>query len=164
MYTGGVLQVTADLKNLAAMRTFVENQVAALGADPNVVSDLALAADEVVTNVIVHGYGGNPGVIEIEVRQEGADAIVLVRDSAPPFDPTNVSPPDLNAPLEERQPGGLGIFLVRQFTDQVLYCPTPQGGNELILKRKIAREVAKHESDSDSNARAGAGDCSGCAG
>jgi len=136
MNTGYSLCLAAELENLAVMRNFVQKSVTALGVDPAVVSDLVLAADEAVTNVIVHGYQGRRGTIEIEVKQEAMDVLVHVRDDAPPFDPSSVPSPDLTRPLEERSPGGLGIYLIRQYVDEVIHHITPQGGNELILKTR----------------------------
>jgi serine/threonine-protein kinase RsbW len=132
------LCLAAELENLAMIRNFVRESAAALGVDPTVVSDLVLAVDEAATNVIVHGYQGRQGTIEIEVAREAMDVVVRMRDDAPPFDPTSAPSPDLIQPLEERTPGGLGIYLIRQYMDEVIHCITPQGGNELILRKGIS--------------------------
>lgn len=135
---GGPLCLAAELENLAVIRNFVRDSATALGVDPAVVPDLLLAADEAATNVIVHGYQGRQGTIEIEVAREAMDVVIHVRDNAPPFDPTSAPSPDLTRPLEERSPGGLGIYLIRQYMDEVIHRITPLGGNELILKKEIA--------------------------
>jgi len=137
MTTDGVLHTVADLHNLAPIRDFVEHRAAALGAPPSIAADLVLATDEAVTNVIEHGYRGQRGALEIEVRREAQDVVIFVRDHAPPFDLTSVPAPDLNIPLDEREPGGLGIFLIRQYTDQVSHRVMSQGGNELVLRKSI---------------------------
>jgi anti-sigma regulatory factor (Ser/Thr protein kinase) len=64
--TGRSLCLAAELENLAAIRNFVQESAAALGVDQAVISDVVLAADEAVTNVILHGYQGRQGTIEIE--------------------------------------------------------------------------------------------------
>jgi serine/threonine-protein kinase RsbW len=143
MNTGYSLCLAAELENLAVMRNFVQKSATALGVDPAVISDVVLAADEAVTNVIVHGYQGRQGTIEIKVEWEAMDVLVHVRDDAPPFDPTSVPSPDLTRPLEERSPGGLGIYLIRQYVDEVIHRITPQGGNELILKKGITTRGGK---------------------
>ena len=137
MNTGYSLRLAAELKNLAVIRSFVQESAAVLDVAPAIISDLLLAVDEAATNVITHGYRGQQGTIEIEVKREAVDVVVHVRDNAPPFDPTNVPAPDLTRPLEERSPGGLGIYLIRQYMDEVIYRLMPQGGNELILKKRI---------------------------
>ena len=143
MNVRGSLCLAAELENLAAIRDFVRASTAALGVDPQVASDVVLAVDEAVTNVIVHGYRGRPGTIQVEVAREATDVVVRLRDHAPPFDPTSAPPPDLARPLEERPPGGLGIYLMRQTMDEVVYRLTPQGGNELILKKKLSTARSK---------------------
>ncbi len=133
-----LLHVKADVKNLAEIRRFVEETAAALGVEPDLVPKLQLAVDEAATNIIVHGYRGQAGPIEIEMQRNGAELVIRLRDGASPFDPTTVPPPDLTQPLEKRTPGGLGIHLIRQAVDKLSYTPLPQGGNELSLIKKIA--------------------------
>lgn len=138
MDRGAGLRVVANLENLGAIRDFVRARGVALGVGPDVVSDLVLAVDEAVTNIIVHGYGGQPdtpGNVELELTREEADVVVSIRDKAPAFDPTRVPAPNLVQPLEKRSPGGLGIYLIRQYMDEVSYRTTPDGSNELILKK-----------------------------
>ena len=50
--------------------------------------DLILAVNEVATNIVVHGYRGQPGAIEIELRRQGDAIEIRLRDQAPLFDPT----------------------------------------------------------------------------
>jgi len=136
------LHIAAELENLAVIRRFVEKSATALGADPAATSDVVLAADEAATNVMVHGYRGQPGTIEIEVSRMGDALVVCLRDRAAPFDPTTVPPPDLNRPLEERSPGGMGIYLMRHLVDEVTYHATPQGDNLLTLVKRGLHETS----------------------
>jgi serine phosphatase RsbU (regulator of sigma subunit)/anti-sigma regulatory factor (Ser/Thr protein kinase) len=128
-----VLRVAAELPNLALIRHFVAEQGAALGAAIDAVDDMILAVEESAANIVLHGYGGQGGEIEVEVRLEGNALIVSLRDEAPLFDPRDVSPPDLSLPLEQRPLGKLGIYLVSQLVDQVNHAARPGGGNELTL-------------------------------
>ncbi len=65
--------------------------------------------------------------------------MIRLRDLAPVFDPTRVPPPDLSVPLFDRQPGGLGIHLMRQSVDELRHRPRPGGGNELIMVKRGLR-------------------------
>jgi serine/threonine-protein kinase RsbW len=143
MSAKGSLCVAAELKNLAVIRNFAQERATELGIDPGVIADLLLAADEAATNVIVHGYRGQQGMIEIEVAQEAMEVVIRLRDDAPPFDPTSAPSPDLARPLEERPIGGLGIYLIRQYMDEVIHRVKPQGGNELILRKEIVTGRSK---------------------
>jgi serine/threonine-protein kinase RsbW len=135
--TSFVVRVAAKLENLAIIRGFIRLTGVTLGADRDEISDLVLAVDELATNVIVHGYRGESGPLEVEVDREGDMLVVHLRDEAPPFDPTSVPPPDLTIPLEERPLGGLGIHLTRKHVDEISHQALPEGGNELTLKKRI---------------------------
>jgi len=132
------LRISAELKQLVVIRRFIEETAAAFKADPSAILDILQAVDEAATNIIVHGYRGQPGTIEIEIRREGDSLLVRLRDQATPFDPTAVPPPDLTLPLEKRPLGGMGIYLARQLMDEMTHRVTSQGGNELTLVKKTA--------------------------
>jgi len=127
------------LDDLAEMRRFVEEVAAAGTGEPDAVADMLLAMNEATTNLVQHGYRGKPGIIEIEVGYEGEALVVCVRDWSPPFDPVRVPDRDLTVPLEERPPGGLGITMMRQLTDELIYHHGPDGANELMLIKMGAR-------------------------
>jgi anti-sigma regulatory factor (Ser/Thr protein kinase) len=133
--SGATLRISADLKNLAAIREFVQASAAKMKADPAAVMDMLQAVDESATNIIVHGYRGRQGIIEVEVGRDGSALIVRLRDQATLFDPTRVPTPDLGLPLDQRPFGGMGVYLTRRLTDRVTYRVTPQGGNELSLTK-----------------------------
>jgi len=131
------LRVAAKLENLAAIRRFVEEAATALGIDLATVTNTVLAVDEAASNIVVHGYQRQPGTIEIEVKR-GRDALVIcLRDEASPFDLTSIPAPDLTVPLEQRATGGMGIHLIRQIMDKVTHRVTSQGGNELLLMKRL---------------------------
>lgn len=127
------LVITAHVRYLVVVRRFVQEAAAGLGAAQRVIDDLIQAADELAANVILHGYQGAPGELEVEVQPAGAGLAVVLRDRAPVFDSTKRPAPDLTAPLEERPVGGLGIYLSRKLTDELRHSERPDGGNELTL-------------------------------
>lgn len=137
-----ILHVTAELTHLEAVRGFVEEGVRSLQADENTAFALAHAVDECVTNIIEHGYGQQPGPIEIEIERVGDTLTIELRDRAPLFDPTGVPVPDLTLPLEQREPGGLGVYLARRLVDEMRYRALPDGGNELTLIKHISAVAA----------------------
>jgi serine/threonine-protein kinase RsbW len=127
------LCIAAELENLSVVRDFVAQQAMIHGADQSALYDLILAVDEAVTNIVVHGYRGQVGTIEIAVRREGDALLVCLHDQAAPFDPNGIPPPDLSLPLEERPIGGIGVYMMKQLVDRVIHRVSPQGGNELTL-------------------------------
>jgi serine/threonine-protein kinase RsbW len=132
-----VLQVSAALENLRAIRRFVDEEAHRAGFAGQRIDDLVLAVDEAATNIVMHGYRDRAdtvgAVIEVEVVFREPVLSVCLRDQAPPFDPTAVPVVDKLPPLTERGPGGLGIFLIRKTMDEVRYRRTPDGWNELTL-------------------------------
>jgi anti-sigma regulatory factor (Ser/Thr protein kinase) len=129
------LRISAEVPNLVAVLRFVEATAAALQVNRDVIDDMLQAVDELVTNIIVHGYHEQAGNVEIGVSLEGDALVVRLCDQAPLFNPTLVPPPDLTLPLEKRRFGGLGIYLARQFVDSMTYRITSEGGNELTLRK-----------------------------
>jgi serine/threonine-protein kinase RsbW len=81
-----------------------------------------LALEELVTNVINHGYKGLADQrIAVEVIIGPDEVTARVEDWGPPFDPLQAPSPDTAAPLDEREVGGLGIHLSKQMLDGLTY-------------------------------------------
>ena len=99
----------AKLKHLEDIRRFVDSEMSALNVHPDVTYDILLSTTEAITNIILHGYNGEEGLIEIEVKHRDDSVAVYLRDEAPQFDPTQIPTPDLTLPLEDRPVGGMGI-------------------------------------------------------
>jgi serine/threonine-protein kinase RsbW len=134
---GEKLVIEAEVRNLPKIRGFVEAWATAQQAKRNAVDDLILAVDESATNIMVHGYKGQPGVIEISLDLDHDEMVVQIEDQARLFDPTNIPPPDLTLPLELRAEGGLGVYLARKFVDMYSYRVTEDGRNELTLRKRL---------------------------
>jgi anti-sigma regulatory factor (Ser/Thr protein kinase) len=138
------LRVPADLERLAEIRQFVREAAATADAPIDCLDDLVQAVDEAATNVIVHGYRGRPGDLDISVGFDGVGFVVTLEDEAPAFDPTTRPEPDLSVPPERRRPGGMGVHLIRAATDELTWQPRPGGGNTLRLVRARTKP---HEED-----------------
>jgi len=81
-----------------------------------------LALDEVVTNVVRHGFEDATGQeLSAVLTVSGGELTTVVTDGGRAFNPLDAPPPDLTAPLSERTLGGLGIHLVRSLMDNVEY-------------------------------------------
>jgi serine/threonine-protein kinase RsbW len=131
------LQVTADLEALKEVRHFVEKTAVARINNPQTISDIVLAVDEALTNIIRHGYNNQPGKIEITISCQQNQFTIRLYDWSANFDPTQVALPDLDTPLSQRKPGGMGVHIMRQLTDDLQYQILPDGRNELTLIKEI---------------------------
>jgi len=129
---------SAILTNLAGIRCFVEQAARHWQVPEMATGDVVQAVDEAATNIILHGYAGQEGLVEVEMEHQDNVLVVRLRDQAPQFDPTTISSPDLRLGLEQRRPGGLGIYFIRQLVDRMQYRIPAQGGNELTLVKLLS--------------------------
>ncbi len=131
--------IPAELDRLAEIRAVVRDVAHGCEAPADCIDDLVQAVDEAATNIIVHGYRGAQGTIELTAELVSGDIVFTLEDTAPPYDPTTVPPPDLTVPPAQRRPGGMGVHLMRLATDSLVHRPRPGGGNILTLTRARAR-------------------------
>ena len=85
---------------------------------------LRLAVIELVTNSITHGYceAGLCGTVELRAEIDDRELTLVIEDTAIPYDPTQTpAPDDLDAPVDERKIGGLGVYLALQDVDSFRY-------------------------------------------
>lgn len=138
------LHIATDAQDIAALRTFIEQAAQSLGIAAESMYTLMLVVEELGLNIAAYGYGGRPGPVELTLEDSGDAVVLRLRDQAPPFDPTQLPPPDITLPLELRDAGGLGVHLVRRLMDDMQYRALPGGGNELTLtKRGIVRMIER---------------------
>ena len=121
-----LLTLPATLDALGAIGSYVRDAAERAGLDRQAAYNLRLAVDEIATNIIVHGYeeAGLTGEIVMQGEIAANGVTITLEDSGIPFDPLSRELPsdeDLARPLEEREPGGLGIFLVVKGVDEFRY-------------------------------------------
>ena len=127
-----------DVKDISVIVKEVTETAVALGSDLEAANDIALALYEALANSSIHGYQRQPGYVEIGIHQRSEDLFVCLRDQAPLFDPMVVPIPDTSLPLVQRGFGGMGIHMMRNFTDELRYQVTDADQNEVILIKKRA--------------------------
>ena len=131
------LTLKSQLDDMAMLWPWVEAIVAEYAISPDMAFTIHLCLEEAISNVIRHGYGGQPGyTLTVDYASPNAHEFVFtVEDQAPPFDP-------LDAPLIEEQPepspedllrpGGRGILLMRRFASSIAY-QRLANGNRLTI-------------------------------
>lgn len=96
-----------------------------------------LAIDEIVTNIIRHGYDTSEvRQIKVEVELRGKEVTARIEDDGREFSPVAHPPVDCSKPMEERQLGGLGIHLVRSLVTRMEY-QREGGKNVLTLIKRV---------------------------
>ncbi len=85
---------------------------------------LSLCLEELLTNVVMHGDGQGSRIpsISLTIIRVDNEIQVTIEDDGRPFDPTNAAEPDIDALLEDRPIGGLGVHLVRELAHRFDYC------------------------------------------
>jgi len=134
-------QTTLTLKNDISEVERVMSIVAGLCArnsiPPETEYDLNLAMDEMIANVAKHAYPeGGEHLFTVQITLSPEEFIATIEDDGMEFDPTRHPTPNLDAPLEERKQGGLGIHLVRQIMSSVNY-QRLAGKNVVTLRKKL---------------------------
>jgi anti-sigma regulatory factor (Ser/Thr protein kinase) len=126
-----------DLTKIGRMSDWIEQFGSRHGLPPDVVFQLNLALEEIVTNVIMYAFDDEKEhIVGVDLSIKDNKIVAEVKDEGIPYDPTGVQPPDVDAPLEERSVGGLGVHLVRELMDDVSYARVGNK-NLLCLKKRI---------------------------
>lgn len=134
-------QTTLILKNevseLDRVMSFVSDLCTRNSISPEIEYDLNLALDEMIINVTQHAFAkGEEHFYTLQITLTPEEFTACIEDDGKEFNPLNHPAPDLDAPLEQRKEGGLGIFLVRQIMTSVEY-QRVAGKNLLTLKKKL---------------------------
>jgi serine phosphatase RsbU (regulator of sigma subunit)/anti-sigma regulatory factor (Ser/Thr protein kinase) len=115
------LRLPARLESLNEFLNFVSDRSAESGFSSSRTKEIQLAVEEAVVNIVRHAYADSLG--EIELRwMKGADpgqVAIEIEDAGVPFDVRSASAPNLQAGLDDRKVGGLGVFFIRQIADEV---------------------------------------------
>ena len=116
------LSLAARLEHLPRFQEFIVQQAIRLGLPREQLAEVELLTDEILSNIIKYGYADQGGEIEV-TRGATPEGRLYIRfsDHGTPFNPLAAADPDVTLPLTERDPGGLGIFLVKQLADRVAY-------------------------------------------
>jgi anti-sigma regulatory factor (Ser/Thr protein kinase) len=131
---------SAELSQLHPIIEWIRCELVSLRLDKTVLGKIELALEEAVVNVVHHAYKHQKGTLEIQlVHQKGERSIhITVCDRGPPFNPLeHATTFDPLASLEERDIGGLGIFLMKQYMDDIRYMRQGET-NLLTLTKQIA--------------------------
>ncbi|WP_026317837.1 ATP-binding protein [Algicola sagamiensis] len=116
------LSCSAKMDNLHTLLEYAGKFADQLGVDDEKRLQLELALEEILVNIICYAYQPPPGEIELacDKKQDNSLEVTIV-DAGIPFNPLGQNTPDINASLEERDAGGLGIFLATKMVDDIHY-------------------------------------------
>lgn len=133
------LEIESKVENLPVIGDFLAEAMNQLDIEPATASRVQLVVDEACTNVIKHAYSEWKGLITLVLELVDNDLIITIRDRGKPFDPSSVPSPDLEADLDERKIGGLGIYFMRELMDEISYNFDVERGNQIKMKKRLSR-------------------------
>jgi serine/threonine-protein kinase RsbW len=115
-----------------------------VGLDESDRQAAVLVLDELLCNTISYGYeDSRPDVIVLELDIVDDNLQIRITDAGAAFNPFERADPDLDLPLEQREPGGLGIYLVKKFMDEYSY-DYSDGHNIVCLRKKLATSADRN--------------------
>lgn len=143
----GRIALKNDLAEIPRLADELQTFAAANQVSDGTLFAVNLALEELITNTISYGFSdGGEHLITIALALDGDDLCVRVEDDASAFNPLECAEPNLDAPIEERAVGGLGVHLVRTLMDDVRY-ERVEGRNILSMRKRATDGGAPHSQD-----------------
>lgn len=132
------LIMDAAIENITQAIDFVNEQLQASACPERARVQIDIAVDELLSNIAHYAYYPEAGlaVIRVEVLKEPLSVVISFIDNGKPYDPLEKEDPDITLSMEEREIGGLGIYMVKKSMDEISY-EYKDGQNILRIKKKI---------------------------
>ncbi len=117
------LTVNAKLDALPQVLSFIDERLENASCSPKAQMQIDIAAEEIFVNIAHYAYEHDDGsaVISVNIEGEPAEAVIEFKDHGKAFDPLAKADPDTTLSAEERQIGGLGIYMVKKSMDDTKY-------------------------------------------
>lgn len=128
--------IDAKLENLPAVTEFVIDALEGRDCPMKVTMQMELVIEEIFVNVASYAYKNNAGKITVcrSFDEEPRAINLIFADAGTPYNPLEHKDPDTSLGAEEREVGGLGIFLVKKNVDEIFY-KYEDGQNILTVKK-----------------------------
>ena len=132
------LTVAATVENIDTVTDFVNEQLEALDCPMKAQMQIDIAIDELFGNIAHYAYNPKVGqaTVRVEVIENPLAVTITFIDNGVPYDPLAKADPDTTLSAEEREIGGLGIYMVKKSMDDITY-EYKDGQNILTIKKKI---------------------------
>lgn len=131
------LTVEAKIENIGRVTEFVKEELLKCGCSKKSLRQINIAIDELFGNIARYAYPKKLGTATVKIEVERfVSAIITFVDKGIPYNPLEQADPDVTLGAEEREIGGLGIFIVKNSMDDVKY-EYKDGQNILTIKKII---------------------------
>lgn len=117
------IRVEAKVHNLEEVQQFVEEQLTELGCPARVLTQVSIAVEEIFVNIASYAYDRDGGFAQIqtEIISNPRKIQISFEDTGVPYNPLAKEDPDTTLAADQRQIGGLGIFMVKKSMDEMTY-------------------------------------------
>ena len=132
------LTIAATVENIETVTDFVNEQLEALDCPIKAQMQIDIAIDELFGNIAHYAYNPQVGsaTVRVEVIEEPLSVVITFIDDGVPYDPLQKDDPDITLSAEEREIGGLGIYMVKKSMDEITY-EYKDGQNILKIKKNL---------------------------
>ncbi len=131
------LTVSAKAENLDQVMGFVDAEIEKYDCPPKAQMQIDIAVEELFINIANYAYAPDEGEATIRVEIDDTPAVTITFiDQGVPYDPLAKADPDVTLSAEEREIGGLGIFMVKKSMDDMKY-EYKDGSNVLSIKKSL---------------------------
>ena len=132
------LTIAATVENIEVVTDFVNEQLEALDCPMKAQMQIDIAIDELFGNIAHYAYNPEVGsaTVRVEVIEDPLAVTITFIDNGVPYDPLAKADPDTTLSAEERDIGGLGIYMVKKSMDDIIY-EYKDGQNILKIKKYL---------------------------
>ena len=132
------LTIAAKVENIEAVTNFVNEQLETLDCPMKAQTQIDIAIDELFGNIAHYAYNPEIGkaTVRVEVIEDPLAVVITFIDKGVPYDPLAKADPDTTLSAEERESGGLGIYIVKKSMDDITY-EYKDGQNILAIKKNL---------------------------
>jgi anti-sigma regulatory factor (Ser/Thr protein kinase) len=132
------LLLTASDETLYTVLDAIKEELDKNGCPEDVRTQILISAEEIFVNIAHYAYGGEAGeaVVTIEISSQPKVCTVVFKDKGTPYNPLEKEDPDTTLSADERQIGGLGVFMVKTMMDSVNY-RYEDGANVFSMSKAI---------------------------
>ena len=132
------LTVSATVENIATVTDFVNEQLESYDCPMKAQMQIDIAIDELFGNIAHYAYNPEIGeaTVRVEVVENPLSVVITFIDNGVPYDPLKNDDPDTTLSADEREIGGLGIYMVKKTMDEIAY-EYKDGQNILKIKKNI---------------------------
>ncbi len=132
------LTIDATIENIATVTAFIDEQLEHRDCPMKTKRQVHIAIDELFGNIAYYAYHPEKGIVTVraEVTDNPLSVVITFIDNGTPYDPLAKADPDTTLSVEERDVGGLGIYMVKKTMDDISY-EYRNGQNILRIKKKF---------------------------